>query len=582
MFILSAKVPQWIGVYHEGTIRLAKCSSNLSRHFLSIDLKDDASIQKLRNFVWLGVSFHFAKFYIVLLPFYCGVLPGTIPFSMTIGSITGLVLMWCIFLVHDRHRNHRNIVAFVTIFVFSVISSLLFVRGMAWIQVIWNLTLMEDEDAFLVVSFFGWLVFMMGVHVLFVWNTLRMEKIYKEEEESEIGGEVNNENLSMIGEGGDNGDKSNGEGEDGNENDGREPTEAIVIPIQGRSKMKRTGSYDSFLFDPRFQDDSFRGFKERMDENDKAVGLSPSRSMGTFMMYGSDAIETSTPVIPNGATCESNNDKTTTTNEQQVAVKQSKQRPDWHTLFTCCTPEYTKMSRFWKSITWIKGGAIAITYLLCLYFVMVTMIATRQISNTKENLFSVRKALYETQNEGPVCAFDNLGAASNITTFDNKEAAHEAGFLVLHCGACGACSTWENLIIEYTTRNNMAALANKCAIRGLLGGEDEITACIMEPAIGFQGQCAVCWMEDIVCTKKHCSFIFLQSQITNSVGNFHVGPDDVTSATCEEAHCEVGAFVPCVGATRRRMNIVSSIARPIEEQCQIVDVDWAELFAEYV
>ncbi len=85
-----------------------------------------------------------------------------------------------------------------------------------------------------------------------------------------------------------------------------------------------------------------------------------------------------------------------------------------------------------------------------------------------------------------------------------------------------------------------------------------------------------------MCTKKHCSFIFLQSQITNNVGNFAVGPDDITSATCEEAHCEVGAFVPCVGATRRRMNIISSIPRAVEEQCQIVDVDWAELFAEYL
>ncbi len=30
------------------------------------------------------------------------------------------------------------------------------------------------------------------------------------------------------------------------------------------------------------------------------------------------------------------------------------------------------------------------------------------------------------------------------------------------------------------------------------------------------------------------------------------------------------------------MNIISFIPRPVEEQCQIVDVDWAELFAEYL
>lgn len=65
----------------------------------------------------------------------------------------------------------------------------------------------------------------------------------------------------------------------------------------------------------------------------------------------------------------------------------------------------------------------------------------------------------------------------------------------------------------------------------------------------------------------------------NNVGNFAVGPNDITSASCEEAHCEVGQFVPCSGATRRRMNITSSIARPGEQQCGIVDVkDWEDLF----
>mmetsp|Transcript_2457 Transcript_2457/g.5437 ORF Transcript_2457/g.5437 Transcript_2457/m.5437 type:complete len:888 (+) Transcript_2457:166-2829(+) len=593
VFILSAKVPQWIGVYHQGAIRLAKCSSNLSIHFMNIDLTTTQSITKLRHHVLLGVSFHFAKFYILLLPFYCGVRPITIPFSIITGSITGFVLMWCIFLVHERNRNRRNIVAFFVIFICSVMSSLLFVRGMAWIQVIWGLTLMEDENAILVTSFFGWLVFMMGVHALFVWHTLRMERRYKMMEEGE-GGDV------VVGVGGaedangndtteENKHSSTIEGveenrrkascDDVEDNDARCPVDTTVT--NEISKMKKTSSYDSFLFDPRFQDGSFRGYKDHSNDT-KKVGMSPSRSTGAFMIDDNNVrvtIET-TPVVACSSAV-SISDEVAIDNSGSGKRCKRRRRPDWCAIFMCNTPEYTKMSCFWKMIGWIKIVVIAISYLLCLYFVAVALGATRQIANTRENLPAVRKALYETQNEGPVCAFDNRGAASNITTFENKDAAHDAGFLIVHCGACGACSNWENLIIEYTTRNNMAALANKCAMRGLFGGKDETRKCITEPAIGFTGQCAVCWTEDIVCTKKHCSYIFLQSQITNSVGNFAVGPDDITSATCEEAHCEVGQFVPCVGATRRRMNIISSIPRPVEEQCQIVDVDWRELFAEY-
>jgi len=604
VFILSAKFPQWIGVYHEGAIRLAKCSSNLSIHFMTIDLSNTQSITKLRHHVLFGVSFHFAKFYILLLPFYCGVRPITIPFSILTGSITGLVLMWCIFLIHERNRNRRNFVAFIVIFLCSVMSALLFVRGMAWIQVIWNLTFMEDENAMLIVSFFGWLVLIMGVHALFVWHTLRVEKRYKKMEEEEGDDtELDNGNDTSDdenrfspptieeGRGGEDGSNSQRSDND-DDNDARlqsSRTETSPPPMKPKSKMKRTGSYDSFLFDPRFQGDSFRGYKEP----EKKVGISPSRSTGHFFIPDDNnspsVIETPVVASSSAADLKSTNadededpiDNTNASGEKRCCCKQ-RRRPDWCTIFTCFTPEYTKMPCFWKMISWTKAVVITISYLLCLYFVLVALFATPQIASTMEKLPAVRKALYETQNEGPVCAFDNRGAASNITTFDNGDAAHDAGFLVLHCGACGACSTWDNLIIEYTTRNNMAALANKCAMRGLFGGEDEITACIEEPAIGFTGQCALCWTEDIVCTKKHCSFIFLQSQITNSVGNFAVGPDDITSATCEEAHCEVGAFVPCVGATRRRMNIISSIPRPVEEQCRIVDVDWAELFAEYL
>ena len=37
-------------------------------------------------------------------------------------------------------------------------------------------------------------------------------------------------------------------------------------------------------------------------------------------------------------------------------------------------------------------------------------------------------------------------------------------------------------------------------------------------------------------------------------------------------------FVPCSGANRRRMNIVSDIERPDNEQCNSVEFDWEELF----
>jgi hypothetical protein len=50
--------------------------------------------------------------------------------------------------------------------------------------------------------------------------------------------------------------------------------------------------------------------------------------------------------------------------------------------------------------------------------------------------------------------------------------------------------------------------------------------------------------------------------------------NDVTPATCNEAQCEQGNpghFAKLSGASRRKMNIRSSIAREPDQQCKIVD-----------
>jgi hypothetical protein len=95
--------------------------------------------------------------------------------------------------------------------------------------------------------------------------------------------------------------------------------------------------------------------------------------------------------------------------------------------------------------------------------------------------------------------------------------------------------------------------------------------------IGFTSDCASCWTADELCAKKNCVFLFLQGVILNNIGNFNVGMEHITGATCDEAMCGP-AFVPCSGATRRRMNIVSDIPRPKDQQCNIIEQDWVTVF----
>jgi hypothetical protein len=108
------------------------------------------------------------------------------------------------------------------------------------------------------------------------------------------------------------------------------------------------------------------------------------------------------------------------------------------------------------------------------------------------------------------------------------------------------------------------------------GTVDDVQEC-NEVDIGFTEPCAECWTVDELCAKKHCVFIYLQSMIVNQVSNFNVEYDDITSATCDEALCGP-EFVPCSGATRRRMNIVSDIPRPENQQCTVATENWIKVF----
>lgn len=77
---------------------------------------------------------------------------------------------------------------------------------------------------------------------------------------------------------------------------------------------------------------------------------------------------------------------------------------------------------------------------VCIFVLIANVGSTRQQQAAKAKLPYVHEKLYRYIDEGPVCAFDNKGADSNITTFADRDAAHKVGFLVLHCGACGAVS----------------------------------------------------------------------------------------------------------------------------------------------
>mmetsp|Transcript_49945 Transcript_49945/g.55769 ORF Transcript_49945/g.55769 Transcript_49945/m.55769 type:complete len:886 (+) Transcript_49945:3-2660(+) len=212
-----------------------------------------------------------------------------------------------------------------------------------------------------------------------------------------------------------------------------------------------------------------------------------------------------------------------------------------------------------------------------LYMTLVNIGATHQQNLVRSHLNDAFTVLYPPDYQtGKMCAWDDKTPQGNIRTFDKLDEVYDAGYKLIHCGECGKCSNWNDLKLQWTTRTFLAKVAKKCAQKSILGSVDSVTEC-NEKTIGFTRECAKCWTEDGLCARNNCFWIFLQSMMINAITDFRVGFNDITSATCDEAMCGP-VFGPCVGAIRRKMNIISDIERPLSQQCLPVQEDWSIIF----
>jgi hypothetical protein len=229
---------------------------------------------------------------------------------------------------------------------------------------------------------------------------------------------------------------------------------------------------------------------------------------------------------------------------------------------------------------WWNGSIRLFWYVSSLFFFFLTIVnigSTTQQTTVRTALGPTFAQLYPPDfNTGSMCAWDKASPNATIKTFDTLQAVYDANWTVVHCGACGACSNWNDLSLQWTTRKELAKLSKQCAQKSMFGSWDDVTQC-NEDLIGFLTECAECWTYDEINTKNKCFWIFLQSIFIDSVSDFSVGFNDITSATCDEA-LSGPVFVPCSGATRRRMGIISDIPRPDYQQCKVVEYDWSVVF----
>lgn len=182
---------------------------------------------------------------------------------------------------------------------------------------------------------------------------------------------------------------------------------------------------------------------------------------------------------------------------------------------------------------------------------------------------------YDTPNDhvptpNKVCGlhFDaNNARLYSLTTYDSKTAALEAGAKVTHFGACGLCSSLQDLAV-YIGNPDLTEPVRSCGITGLTQGQEAQRDCIK--AIGFSDACADIWSFNASNTRKACQLTCL-NLLNAPYHNVDGSPNDCIQ--CDEDNSGQ-VFKAVAGRTRRNSGLPTALCRPCTE-VQLVDHDYA-------
>jgi hypothetical protein len=164
---------------------------------------------------------------------------------------------------------------------------------------------------------------------------------------------------------------------------------------------------------------------------------------------------------------------------------------------------------------------------------------------------------------GTVCGvrFENDHVHYRLATFATTTTARAAGFAVTHFGACGTCSTLQDLAV-YLEKPDLTTPVRRCGIRA----ETSALACLEH--LGFSAACARTWLYDVQNTRRQCLGVCTWSWIKGETSTRNDGHLNRCLQCDEDRSGPV--FKATAGRTRRNSGIYSSISRPSEEIAPVV------------
>eukprot|EP00531_Pseudo-nitzschia_arenysensis_P009557 CAMPEP_0116128384 /NCGR_PEP_ID=MMETSP0329-20121206/7333_1 /TAXON_ID=697910 /ORGANISM="Pseudo-nitzschia arenysensis, Strain B593" /LENGTH=697 /DNA_ID=CAMNT_0003622523 /DNA_START=139 /DNA_END=2229 /DNA_ORIENTATION=+ len=576
----SVEVPKWLGISYSSQTNV-ECYKHVTLMLEDDEPCSDASSnhhqhhRELSFRVCWSIMGYFFIMYPLLLVYFCNESIAHIALSTLVGTFCGFAFVYFMWLGHTKlnHKQRTKLAIFLSVGI-AFSSAAAFSAGCWYVKEVW-LEYEGDTRDYAILTFFAWFGVCLLIHALLVrltWRKLAEARVAKEDLQRQRSNDVDTVDAS----------------EALTEPEEWRYTSQVFQPPKSINCMatELSKSLPSFRKKERKplgtpnQDGASEEVKTTItsinvtsqspqnegESNEIELRL-PRVNSNLSDVETPGVVSTNHPAL-NDSMATSEDDETIPSEE----IVESKASTIWSMIRnnSCCrrrkhykAPQqkgWSKMATISKWTSWA---------LVCAWHVSFTIVdigANHERNRIRSALPGTFEMLYpENYNTGAMCAWDEASPSADIRTFDSMQSALDANYTVIHCGECAACSNWNDLSLQWTTRDFLAKKAKKCLTKNLFGTEEDVQKCNQE-SIGFTEQCSECWTTDQFCARSNCMFLYLQSILTNQLNNFNVGPDDITVATCDEALCGPD-FVPCSGATRRRMDIVSGIARPISQQC---------------
>jgi hypothetical protein len=146
----------------------------------------------------------------------------------------------------------------------------------------------------------------------------------------------------------------------------------------------------------------------------------------------------------------------------------------------------------------------------------------------------------------------------SVTTYDSEQAAHAAGAKLTHFGACGVCSSLQDLS-AYMRNNDLTAPVRQCGLDFISGPPAEHIQCLED--LGFSRPCAQVWYYNTLHTRSLCStpcFATLKDP-------YHLPDGTLNECLLCDEQMSGDIFKAIAGRTRRNTGLPNAMCRPCSE-----------------